>query len=419
MNFIFQLAVKNLFRHRLRTFIVILAIAVAVMVVTFARGLITGMVQSLFENQISFRSGHIRVIDQEYQLKERLFSLNYTVNGFHGEGLAAMQESIEQIEGIKMTIPRIKFGAVANTEEELLPMLGWGVNPNKEIQFTKISDYITEGRMIEEGNREILVGKNLLEEMNRQIGDKITILYNNAYGSFKGFTFKIVGQIESPLPLLNNKVFYLPFQKAQQMLAMPDQATELLLITPDYQHMDSTLESLSMLFEQEDIQQKYSYLPWDKVDNIIKMFQIGITVYNFIYVFIILLASFVLINTMAMIINERVREIGMMSALGLRSRDILWLFFCEGSLVGVLGSFFGALAGAGITKLFSVVGINYTEAFGEASESTLMNPILYTQFDLKNIIISFLIGAVIVSITCIFPARRAARLEPVEALREI
>ena len=142
MKFLAKMAVKNLFRNKLRTFISIIVIAFAVMMVVILRGFVLGMIDSMFELHIEYNSGHIKVIKQKYEQKQRLLSLNYPVEGFKGQGIEKMQRRIKKIPEVKETIPRIKFGAAVSTKEELVTMMGWGVHPNKELGFTDIEDYL-------------------------------------------------------------------------------------------------------------------------------------------------------------------------------------------------------------------------------------------------------------------------------------
>ena len=163
MKFLWDLARKNLSRSRARTIVSVFAIAIAVISVVFLRGLINGVLDTTFANHIHYKAGHIRVIDQEYKLKEELIPLNYTVNGFNGEGFKGIAEELKQIEGVKQILPRLRFAALVPHDEKLIGMQGWGVDPEDEIGFTGIDKYITEGRMVQSEKRELVMGADLME----------------------------------------------------------------------------------------------------------------------------------------------------------------------------------------------------------------------------------------------------------------
>ncbi len=417
MNFLWNLAKKNLSRSRARTIVSIIAIAIAIISVVFLRGMINGLLVSTVENHIHYKAGHIRVIDKEYELKEHMLSLNYTVNGIENEGYENIAESLQQIEGVEQVVPRLKFGAMVSTEEKLVTMMGWGVDPAEETKFTNINALISEGRMIKPGEREVVMGAGLLEETGHKVGEKITFMYNTAFDSLQASTFQIVGKIQSGLELLNDSLFYLPLDQAQKILEIPGEVTELLIVTPDYQKADTVLPRIEEFFKKQDSSGKYMLQLWNRDYPMIEMFGIAVVIYNFIYIFIILLACFVLINTLIMIVNERTREIGMMSALGLNAREILYLFAMEGVIIGVWGSAIGVIIGGIITKIFSVVGMDFGAAMEGMSADLMFESVFYTVFSLENLIFAFVLGVVVVTIACIIPARMAARLEPNEALR--
>lgn len=417
MKFLWNLARKNLSRSRVRTFVSIIAIAIAIIAVVFLRGMISGLLESTFSNHIKYKAGHIRIINSEYKLKEHLVSLNYTVDGFDQEGYGEIVTELRQIQDVKQVVPRLKFSALVSTEEKLVGMMGWGVIPEEEIKFIAIDQLITEGRMIKSGERELLMGSGLLEKINRQVGDKVTFLYSTAFDSFRASTFKIVGKISSNLELLNEHIFFLPLGQAQDILEIPGEVTELLIITPHYRQAEEVLPEINELLSKKDKTGKYIAQLWNRDYEMIEMFDIAVVMYNFIYIFIIILACFVLINTLIMIVNERRREIGMISALGLKANEILYLFAMEGIIIGTLGSALGVIIGGIITKIFSVIGIDYGAAMEGMSAELLFESVFYTVFSLENLIFVFILGVLVVTISCIIPARMAARLEPNEALR--
>lgn len=417
MKFLWNIAAKNLVRNKLRTSVSILAIALSVIMVVFTRGLVMGMFDSLVEMHIQYSAGHIKIIDEEYLRKERLLTLNSPVDGFEGEGVSEMAQRLEELPGVERSVQRLKFGAATTKDDEMIGMMAWGINPDDEKVLTDIEENLVEGRLVQLGEQEAVLGGSLLDKLNLQVGDKITIFYTTSFGSFKGITLSIVGRIESGLKLLDDNALYLPLDLAQRILEMPDQVTELLLVTSNYKKVKPVVKEVQDYFVAHDTDERYKVMPWNKFGSLIGMAQVADKVYNIVYILLIILASFVVINTMLMIVKERTAEIGMMSALGLKSRDILTLFVLEGTVMGIVGSFIGVVLGGILTKVVSVVGIDYTEALSGLSADMMMKSIIYPAFTFENLVYSFILGVVVTALTCIFPARKAAKLEPTEALR--
>ena len=388
------------------------------MVVVFARGFVVGMIDSLFADHIHYNSGHVKIVQEEYHNQKRLMPLDQPVDGYNGQGLNKMIDNLDDIEDVKMVLPRLKFGAMVSTEKELVTMNGWGVNPEKEVTFTNIDDSLAEGRMVTPGQREVVMGKKLLQKIDRNVGDKVTILYNTSFNSLKGATFKIVGRIESGLKMLDEMVFYLPIDQAQHLLYMDGQATELIMVGSHRSMADKIEPRVESLISQSGGGNKYLTLHYKETSDLIPYMEIAKLIYNQIYIFIVILASIVVINTMIMIVKERTKEIGMMSALGLERKSILKLFVIEGGIMGVIGSLAGAIFGGLLNGYLADVGINFGSAMEGISSDVMMSSTIYPVSSPENTIFAFVLGVIIVAIASIIPARQAAKLEPTEAMRD-
>jgi putative ABC transport system permease protein len=199
---------------------------------------------------------------------------------------------------------------------------------------------------------------------------------------------------------------------------MEDQQSEILLVTPEREMTAEVLPRVKEYFNSQTGGNKYLALSYQETSDLLPYMEIAQLIYNQVYIFIVLLSSIVVINTMIMIIKERTREIGMMSALGMKSGGILKLFILEGAVMGIIGSFFGSIIGSIINNYFAVNGIDFTAALSGFDSEIMISSIIYTQSSIFNSVFAFLIGAVVVTLSCILPARRAAKLEPTAAMKE-
>ncbi|NLM36846.1 MAG: ABC transporter permease [Firmicutes bacterium] len=418
MSYLAKIAFKNLFRSKLRTIVSIAAIAFGVMIVVFARGILVGMVDAVYADHVQYDSGHIKIVDAEYQKRERLLTLNYPVDGLAGQGLEQMIAALPALDRVELVVPRLKFGAMVSTGDKLISMSGWGVNPETEIAITDIEDYLAEGRMVTPGRQEVVMGTALLAKIDRKVGDKVTIVFNTAYGSLRGVTFDIVGRIESGLKLLNEMVFYLPLDQAQRLLEMEDQVTELLLVTADPKLVPQVLPEVKALLAKAGEDGRYLALSYRETSDLIPLMDLSEVIFGYVYLFLVTLSCIVVVNTMIMIIRERTREIGMMAALGLEAKHILQLFVIEGAFLGIAGSLAGAVLGHLITVYLGKTGFDYGQALSGMDTGVLFDTMFYPVASTANAIFAFVLGVAVVTLACVFPARRAARLQPTEAMRE-
>ena len=137
---------------------------------------------------------------------------------------------------------------------------------------------------------------------------------------------------------------------------MDGQVTELLLVTTDKKSIPTVQSAVNSLLTAQDTSGRYLALSYRETSDLVAFMEVAKLIYNQIYIFLVLLACIVVINTMLMIVKERTKEIGMMSALGLEGSEIIRLFMAEGTIMGVIGSLIGAVLGAFLTGILPKLG---------------------------------------------------------------
>jgi putative ABC transport system permease protein len=419
MNSLFKMAWRNLGRHRSRTLLSILAVFCGVLVLILFKGVMDGMIDSAVNTNINLNSGHVRLIRPEYEVKEKLHSLAYPV-GENGKSYSELIQEIRRLPGVKMAEGRIRFGMILAVGDLNETVMGIGIDPKAEEKISHLSMYLRDqgaGRLPVAGRQEIVLGNKLLHELHLNVGDKVNALFSTSMASFKVATFTIVGKMASGLNFLDEYAAYIPLDQAMNLLEMPDMVTEIVVYGHNTGDSGALMKTLHGYLASDKEQLKV--IPWDRYSEVISSFEKMKVIFNFFYILIIILASFVLFNTLMMVVAERTREIGVLTAMGMTYRDIRKLFLYEGLMVAVIGSLTGTMIGGGFNWLIAQNGIDLSRIMGLMPTNVVMLPKIYPSYDVSILLFSFFIGVCVTMVAAFIPARRAALLNPTEALRTI
>ena len=442
MKYILKMAFRNIGRNKRRSMLSAIAISIAVMVVLVMRGYIGGIMDSTFDSLTKTETGHIKIAHSEYYDKEDMMPLEYMVDGFNvalssgnpdfptqrlGGGYKQLLPILESVEEVNVIAPRIKFGVLLNFRGKNRSALGIGIEPKIENTIISFDKIMIEGQYFgdDEDAKSIIIGINLAEKLGIKLDDKLTILARTAYDSLKGMTFRVTGIFQYGISSLDSKLFYVPIGAAARLLEMGNGVSELILMVDKAEEAEEVADRIKNKLQQregayledENIP-RYVVVPWQKHAGLFSAFRMASSIYNFIYIVLLVLASTVIINTTMMVIYERTREIGTIGALGMTGGQIVLLFVIEATIISAMGSLLGTVIGGGLDLLLFIKGINI-QALTGGSMDIPATDIIYPRFGLSLLLWSFLFGVVVASVIAYFPARRAARVEPVEALRSV
>ncbi|NLG85535.1 MAG: ABC transporter permease [Firmicutes bacterium] len=421
MSFLFKMAWRNIFRQRSRTLLSLLAIAAGVVAVIFSKAWIDGMMASLEGYTIDLTSGHVRLIRPEYRVKERLLSLAYPL-GEEGPGYARLVEDLRHLPGVAAATGRIRFGLLLAplAGEKQLALQGVGAELAAEDRVAHLGRFLRgegEGRLPLPGRQEILLGKTTLRKLGLKVGDKVNAVFNTSFGSFKIATFRIVGAIASGLMYLDESTAYIPLDVAMNLLELPDAVTEIVVFADRMEKTRELQQTVEAYLRQKGL--SYTAIPWTEHNELIAYMEKIKGFYSLIYFAFMVLASFVVFNTMMMIVSERTQEIGMLAALGFAPGGLRRLFLAESLLVACGGSILGVLFGGAVNWILAKVGFDLSAYMETSAPAMMLPPRIYPSFRWADLFFAALLGVVVTVFAAYLPARRAARLHPTEALRTI
>ncbi len=420
MTYLIKMAWRNLGRHRGRTTLSLIAIIMGVFVVVIAKGFVDGILDSYITYNINLNSGHLRVIRPEYRLKEQTLSLGYAI-GDEDTPYHSVVEDIRHIPDVKVATGRIKFGMLLVAGDDIQEtVLGIGTDFHEEEKVAHLSRFLEgsrAGTLPRAGQREILLGDALMAKLGIGVGDKVNAVFSTSFGSLGIATFRAVGRMSSGLKLLDESAAYIPLDTAMLLLDMDDSVTEIIVLgeTLSKTHAIKTeVERVVHTLPGAPI-----VVPWDEYSELMSFMSQAKAMYAVIYVLLVALASFVVFNTLLMVVSERTREIGMLAALGLTPQSIRRLFLIEGTILAVSGSFLGALLGGIFNLWFGSVGLDISKMTQDLGGEFLFAPRIYPTTSLSVMMFSFALGVAVTMVAVYIPARHAGKLKPTEALRTI
>jgi putative ABC transport system permease protein len=403
-----HVAFRNITRNKRRSILSGIAIAVASMSIVFLFALVQGMRDDMSQNLATYYTGEVRVRNAQYEEYERYNPIHLSVDW------ETIDKNLAQTPGVVDYVPRITFGSAFYVNGGNHPAVGIGADFNREASYQDLESIIKEGRIPESGKNEMLIGAVLARDLKTSIGDKITVISTTAARGNNAITFEVVGIAAFPVAALNAQFFWVPLDRVQYFLRMDNQVQEVLITVDDDEREAATLIQTRLESATGNELEVQAYTDISMMYGFIEIAQY---IYYVIGVFFLLLGSTVIINTTMMVIYERMREIGTLSALGMHGKELTRLFFLEGAMISAIGAAAGVLLGTVMIVYLGNVGLNFTDAMSGIDME--ISSVLYPKFNIWTTIIVYIYSVVISAAATMIPSRRASRIEPVEALRYV
>ncbi len=408
--FLIKLSLKNLLRHKKRTIITAAIIAWAIFFYVTFDSFLLGMNDMVFQNIIDYEYSHVQVANQTYwNEKDELPLENLILNN------QSINQSLTQIEGYQSHASQLNFQVRLNDGVNETPVLGRGINTDQTLSVLDYEQYLEEGEFFKPGEYKVVLGKRLTEVMNLSLGDYVTLLTRTESDTFNTIDAEIGGIINTPNPSINQNVVFVPLDIAQDALNIDNKVSHYIVRLNNKNFNPNIISSFqSTLNDQNNNLNVYSWRDLDEV-SITKSKQAGNTM---ILLIVLIIAAIGIINIVILAALERMEEIGMMKALGLKENEIIFTFVVESTGIGILGGIFGVILGAVSVYFFSNFGLDFS-MFIDIDMSTFGIPIVSEIYGVWNpwtFVYMFFFAIFGSMLASILPARWAAKKDPVDAI---
>ena len=403
---IVMLAWRNLWRNHRRTIVMLAAISVGVWAMIFMTALTRGMVSDMVHDGLRTLPGHVQAHHPLYRDDPSVGNLlPMTDSEIH----AAFANA--EFAG---WAARVRVPAIISSERESRGVTLLGVDPQQEASIAAIGSNVVAGRNLESADDNgVIIGRKLAEKLDTELGKRIVLMSQDPDNDIADRGFRIVGLFEANLAV-NEEAFVFAGKKAvQKMLRIGDQVSEVAVVGDDYR--DVALLQADVSARLGDATET---LAWQDLNSYLASMLRVMDGFVLVWMIVIFLAlSFGLVNTLAMSVFERVREIGLMLALGMRPASILGQIVVESVFLLTLGLIIGnALSIASIIPLQDGIDIS---AVAQGMEMMGASSILYPELLVKDIVTANIVVLLLGFVASLSPAWRASRYEPIEAITKV
>ena len=403
---LWTIAWRDLGRNKRRSFFSILAVGLGLALLIVMNGFISGYFADTVENTIRLETGHLQLRAPSYEVEKT--SLLWEDLLESPDALAEQANALEQVDA---AVPVLWANAYLNTRDESVGLRIYGVETDSKI-YSPFREGMISGDFLDAEDRSgILIGKRLADSLSLGAGDTVVVAIINSDGQPDESNFTIRGIYETGVFSYDDSSLLMPFSKAQAFANTGGRASAVTM----WLNNEEDAKAVAAVLQQPAVET----LTWRKLNEVlIETFDTAMGFYVYMYGIVILIVAVLIANTLLMAVFERIREIGILAALGMKRRQITTMFLLEALILGIFGVILGNLIGAAGVALLATNGIP-TGDMGAAAEGLAIGAELNAEFNPGGMISLSTWTLIITLIASLYPAWYASRQEPVDALHSL
>lgn len=397
-------ALRNVLRNRHRTALSLAPICFGVVALIVASGFIDFMKHETRERRIQSHLGHIQVIRPGYLERGEADPFDYLL-----PETAPVREALEAHPSVVTVSPRQVFSGLISLGDTSLSFLGEGVVPSLEDRLSRHLEMVAGEPLSDERADQVIVGVGLAKNLGVELGQRIVLLTKTETGSLNAVEATVSGFFRTPVKAYDDAYLRTSLTLSNR-LTRTQGAHKWVVLLDRTEHTEEVIEAMeNRLGDSTEV----AFVHWrtlaDFYNKTVILFDAQVNVIR-LMIALIIVAS--ISNTMIMNVKERTSEIGTLLATGFRRKEVLSIFVKEGVVLGIVGGLLGVALGWAASAAISHVGVPMPPppgmGFGFIAEVRVTPPV---------VLVAFFVGVLATIAASIYPARQAASLTIVDALR--
>ncbi|MBT3388033.1 MAG: ABC transporter permease [Desulfobacula sp.] len=404
------LAWRNIWRNPRRTIVILMAVIIGVWSMIFLGSLMRGMETEMVRNSISTLTGSIQIHHRDYR--------NDPVVENSMDNIDKLDKALSTIQNPRILwAKRIRVNAIASNARHSGSVTLVGIEPQKEAKISFIGKAVIAGRfLLEDDKNKIVVGKAFLKKFNTKIGNKLIIMSQDTQNEIASKAFRIVGIFNAESEAVEKQFVFVPISQAAKMLKMRNAISEISIMLPklDITGKKETQTARKIIAAIND--DKFVIETWQQLLPMIKAYLEMSGFFLYIWYFVVFVAmGFGIVNTTLMAIFERMREFGLMKALGMRPFQVIKGVVTETFFLLVLGILAGNILGFLSVAAIARNGIDLS-ALAAGAEMWGIPRKLYPEIWVQDVVVAGFVVLVLGILVSLYPAFKAARITPATAM---
>ena len=411
MKILVMLGWRNIWRNKRRSLVVISSIAFGIFAMILSMGFMNGMNRQMVENTIRTSLGHIAIHRRGFQ-----DSMKLRYNFRPSEKIMRALSAAPEISGYA---PRITMEGIIRSSETSRPVSVVGIDPEKEKSITGVYTYTIrkEGsRFLRGGDiNPVLISTSLGDKLGLMPGDRLVLMFQNKSKEIVGLGMTITGLYRTPVENFDKYTVFTTLSLLRKETGLGNNITGITIHLKNSRAVDSVKEALIHAVGDDSLE----ILSWkDMAPNLVSAVKLFDSMMYIFFGIIFIVVIFSIANTLVMAIMERFHEIGVMKSIGTRPLWIFSMIMIEAVFLGIVGLTAGLVIGSSVTSLLSATGIDFS-FYMESMRTWGTGSIIYPAVKTMDIVAAVIIVMITTILAALYPAVKAARIRPLEALHFI